>query len=130
MTKQTNTKMRKSAEFKAFIETIKAGQISHWATIAEVLGVDKTTIIVWKRMPEAQEAIKQGIDYALAQMEQAGKKDWRMWESKLKMLGVNPANKFEGKVATINITDRILKEFGLSNDDGQNQEAENDTPQD
>jgi hypothetical protein len=31
----------------------------------------------------------------MACMEQAGEKDWRMWESKLKMLGVNPSTKAE-----------------------------------
>jgi hypothetical protein len=28
-------------------------------------------------------------------MQQAGGKDWRMWEAKLKMLGLNPASKID-----------------------------------
>lgn len=79
-------KIYKKREFNAFIRTIKAGQIAHWKQMAEAVGVDRETIREWSELPEAQEAIKQGIDYALSQMEMAGRKDWRMWNEKVKLL--------------------------------------------
>lgn len=88
-------KIYKKNEFRAFIRSIKHGQIAHWQDIARAIGVDENTITVWKKLPEAQDAINEGIDYALEQMQTVGKRDWRMWETKLKMLGVNPASKVE-----------------------------------
>lgn len=89
--KSENITPYKDQEFSAFIKLIKNGQVAHWQTIAQILGVDEDTITKWKRTPQAQEAISKGIATALKAMESAGKKDWRMWEAKLKMLGINPA---------------------------------------
>lgn len=81
----------KAAEFKKFLEIIEdQAQFAHWAEIARLLGLDKNTITAWKNTPEAQAAIAKGINRALKEMETAGKKDWRMWEAKLKLLGMNP----------------------------------------
>lgn len=88
----------KKHEFKAFIKALKFGSIAHWVDIARVLNVDEDTITAWKELPEAQQAIQEGIDRALASMEQAGQKDWHMWEAKLKMFGINPATKIEADI--------------------------------
>lgn len=104
----------KKNEFKKFIKTIEDGQAGHWVDIAEALGVDKNTISEWKKTPEAQEAILKGIDHALACMQQAGARDWRMWEAKLKMLGINPASKVEVKVN--DPLDKILGKFNIEGD--------------
>lgn len=85
----------KPEEFKKFIETIETGQRGHWLDIAKALNVDKNTITAWRNTPEAQEAIQKGIDHALQCMQQAGARDWRMWETKLKMLGINPVSKVD-----------------------------------
>lgn len=85
----------KEKEFKAFIKAINEGQVGHWIEIARALNVSDETIIKWKKLPEAQEAIQKGIDHALQCMQQAGSRDWRMWEAKLKMLGVNVAAKVD-----------------------------------
>ena len=87
--------IRKKAEFLAFIGEIEKGAIANWIDIARTLGVDKDTITEWKKLPEAQVAIKNGISHALSNMEKVGKQDWRMWESKLKMLGLIPREKHE-----------------------------------
>lgn len=87
----------KEVEFEAFLKTIKEGQAAHWKDIADALGVDPDTITSWKSTPEAQAAIRDGITHALACMQQAGARDWRMWESKLKMLGINPATNVDVK---------------------------------
>ena len=111
----------KQKEFKAFIKAIDEGQVGHWIEIANALGVDKNTILAWKMIPEAQEAIQRGIDHALQCMQQAGARDWKMWEAKLKMLGVNPATKIE---AVIDDPRRLIldKYMGESNV-GQTPEA-------
>jgi len=85
----------KKQEFKAFIKALKFGSMAHWIDIARALNVEENTITKWKQLPEAQQAIQDGIDQAFAAMEQAGKKDWRMWEAKLKMFGINPVQKIE-----------------------------------
>jgi len=91
----TSRNIRKKNEFKKFIESIEKGSICHWLNIGEALGVDKETIRQWKELPEAQEAIIKGIEHAVKKMEESGKRDWRMWESKLKMLGVSPIERHE-----------------------------------
>lgn len=88
-------KIYKDTEFKAFIEEIEKGSIPHWQDIAKAIGVSKDTITVWKKHPEAQAAISRGITEAIEGMTSAGKRDWRMWESKLKMLGVVPTERTE-----------------------------------
>lgn len=88
----------KKTEYKAFIKHLKYGSAAHWVEIAKALNVDNDTITAWKKLPEAQMAIQEGIDQAIMAMEQAGRKDWRMWEAKLKMFGVNPPQKIEAVI--------------------------------
>lgn len=91
--KKITVNIRKKDEFLAFLKYLEGGVSAHWVQVAQALNVDKDTISVWRKDPRAQEAIKKGINNALKQMETAGKKDWRMWESKLKMLGIAPIDK-------------------------------------
>jgi len=86
-------KVYKREKFEAFIEKIKGGTACHWVQIARALGITPKTITEWKRLPEAQRAIRDGIERAMEGMESSGKKDWKMWESKLKMLDVSPIEK-------------------------------------
>ena len=103
----------KSVEFQEFIKTIEEGYAGHWVDIATALSVDADTITKWKNLPEAQEAIRVGIIHALKCMQQAGARDWRMWEAKLKMLGVNPSNKLDLNVRG-NPAREILDAMGLT----------------
>lgn len=104
----------KQEEFKAFIKTIEEGEVAYWSQLAEALGVDNDTITAWKKLPEAQEAIKKGITHSLKQMEVVGKKDWRMHEAKLKMLGLNPVQKIKAEIN--DSRKEILDKYGLNND--------------
>lgn len=114
--------LRKKKEYAAFIAAINDGQVGHWVEIARALNVDEDTIVAWKKLPEAQAAIQKGIDYALQCMQQAGGRDWRMWEAKLKMLGVNPATKIDATVDDPRLG--VLAKYGLGGADaGQAQEA-------
>lgn len=83
----------KKEEFEAFVNLIKGNTTAHWVQIASALGISKDTITAWKQHPMAQKAIRDGIEVAMEGFEKAGKDDWRMWESKLKMLGVSPIEK-------------------------------------
>lgn len=85
----------KDIEFEEFIKLIKGNTVAHWVDVAKALGISKDTITEWKLSPRAQQAIREGIAEALDGMKKAGSKDWRMWESKLKMLGVSPVDKLE-----------------------------------
>lgn len=115
----------KKKEFEAFIKTISEGQVAHWLEIAGALGIDKNTVTAWKNLPEAQDAIQRGIDHALQCMEQAGGRDWKMWESKLKMLGVNPANKTELQLTSP--ARGVLRAAGLLEGEGGREVTEDTT---
>ena len=101
----------KDIEFQEFIKEIEDGSIAHWQEIAEALDVDPDTITKWKRTPEAIAARKQGISNALAGMQKAGVRDWRMFAERLKMLGINPPEKHEVKVD--DTRKEILEKYGL-----------------
>lgn len=90
----------KKDQFDAFIATIKGNAVGHWVAIAKVLGVDRETIAEWRKLPQAQKAIKDQIERVSEEMERAGKEDWKMWESKMKMLGVSPIEKTETDVTS------------------------------
>lgn len=120
----------KKDEFREFIKTLKEGQIKHWKTVADSIGVDQDTITYWKSLPEAQDAMSIGIINALEQMEVSGKKDWRMWRetANILALGLNP----EKKVA-VEVNDPrkdILDKYLGGNDAGQTEEAESRPPAD
>jgi hypothetical protein len=121
----------KDLEFAEFIRTIESGAVAHWKEIAEALGVEEDTITRWKEMDEAVKARQKGIAHALEQMEYAGKKDWRMWEKKLAMLGVNPPQKIEGDLR-IDDRKKILAKYGLGEGSSARQieEAESRSPSD
>lgn len=117
----------KEVEFQEFIKAIKQGAISHWQEIAEALDVEPDTITRWKETPEAVEARRTGIAYALEQMEQAGKKDWRMWQEKLKMLGINPPQKVQAEMR--DSRKEILGKYGLGEEGaGEATQAESRPP--
>lgn len=82
-------------EFEEFLKNIGNSNISTWSILADVLEVDRKTITRWKKHPLAREAIVKAINYSVIQMERAGKKDWRMWREKLKMLGVKDRQTIE-----------------------------------
>lgn len=106
-------KVIKKTEFNEFLKIIGSKHVAHWVDIAKALNVDNDTITKWKSTPEAQKAISQGIEDAIEQMQTVGRKDWRMWESKLKMLGVNPAIRVDQNT-TVNIFQEIIAKYGGS----------------
>lgn len=87
---QSDTSVYKQDEFDIFISTIKGNAVGSWVQIANVVGVSRDTINRWRKLPQARKAITDAIERANDEMERSGKDDWRMWESKLKMLGVSP----------------------------------------
>lgn len=81
-------------EFEEFIRVLKDPTVqAHWYEIAQALKVEPATISRWAKHPKAILARQEGVAEALAGMQQAGNNDWRMYESKLKMLGINPTAK-------------------------------------
>lgn len=86
-------KPSKATEFNLFLEFMESGAVEYLYQVAEIIGVDAGTISDWKKLPQVQEAQARGIKRTMAEMEKAGKRDWRMWESKLKMLGISGVQK-------------------------------------
>ena len=95
--KSENSDIRpyKEDEYRAFVKTLESGAVSYWSKIAEALGVDKDTITSWKKLPEAREAIQKGIEKCLNNMETSGKRDWRMWQERLKILNIVATEKHD-----------------------------------
>lgn len=87
-TLNANVEPYKEIEFDAFLKEIGNANIQNWSILAEVLGVNRETIVRWKRHPLAQAAISNAIEENLRKMEVVGVNDWRMYREKLKMLGV------------------------------------------
>lgn len=75
-------------EFEAFIKLIGDANIENWTIMADVLGVSRETVVAWKKHPRAKEAISNAINRNLEAMTQHGKRDWKMYREKLKMLGI------------------------------------------
>lgn len=100
--------IRKTEEFEEFIKTIKRGSITHWIIIAKALGVNKDTINEWKKLPEARRAVAEGISYALLKQEETGKNDWRMWRSKLQMLGVKAEENIADELSDKSFAENII----------------------
>ena len=98
----------KREEFEAFIELIRGNTTCHWVQIAKALGVSRDTITMWKQHPLAKKAIKDGIERAMEGMEKAGEGDWKMWESKLKMMGISPIEKSEDELEITGLPTPIL----------------------
>lgn len=113
----------KDVEYAEFIKEIEDGSIAHWQEIAEALGVDEDTITAWKKTPEAVAARKRGISNALAGMQKAGVKDWRMHEAKLKMLGINPPQKVQGDLKIDDRKKILAKYLGEESNVGETTEA-------
>lgn len=115
----------KGEEFEAFIGALEDGTAAHWENIAEALGVHPNTIAGWRKHPRAIEATRKGLAHALKQMEESGSRDWRMWQERLKMLGINPANKTEVKLPD-DPTNLLLKKYGLK--EGESDDRKGDEP--
>lgn len=113
----------KKEQFEAFLQTIGRKSLGHWVQMAKALGVDRDTIAAWKQHPMAQKVIKDEIEKCLEGMEESGAKDWKMWESRAKMLGVSPIEKSDitsdGESITINNVsyEDLLKKKDAGNND-------------
>lgn len=110
----TKINIRKKSEFNVFLRLIKDGQVAHWVDIARVLGVENATISIWKQLPEAQQAIAEGISRAVAEMERVGAKDWRMWHEKYKML----AGREDTQTTQVNFIMAVLNKYGGGKGEG------------
>ena len=102
----------KEKEFAKFLQELEDGSKPFWINIAEAIGVDQDTITKWKELPEAQAAMRRGIENTLREMENVGRKDWRMWEQRLKMFGINPIQKSEVEIK--NPIGEILGKYGIN----------------
>jgi hypothetical protein len=91
----STTNPYKTDQFDLFISTIKGNAVGHWVQVAKIVGVDRDTINEWRKLPQARKVIQDEIERVAGEMERAGKDDWKMWESKAKMLGLSPIEKNE-----------------------------------
>lgn len=127
--KSNRNMVYKKEEYEEFLKMLKDGKIDeNWSIIAEALGVDRETLVRWRKKPEARRAINKGIQEALKGMINAGSDDWRMWRERLKMLGVKDVQHLEQKIdASDDIKDLLNKERNLlSNGSGKDKDSSKD----
>lgn len=91
--KVIKTTPKKVNEFNMFLEILEKGQAVHLGQIAQALGVGPETLTDWKKDPRAIEAQTKGVLAALEKMEKVGTDDWRMWQAKLAMAGIQAIQK-------------------------------------
>jgi hypothetical protein len=85
----------KSMEFEAFLTILEDTPVNNWTIIAQGLGVDRLTVLRWRKHPRAQKILREALQEAIDGMKQAGKDDWRMWRELAKMFGIEDTNKIE-----------------------------------
>ena len=113
-------------KFRDFIKALKEDQVRHWVELATAANVSEATISRWKQLPEARKHLDLAVINTIENMENAGKKDWRMWADKLKMLGVNPPQKVEAEIN--DVRKEILDKYMGVDDAGQTKEAKSRPP--
>lgn len=79
--------VHKQIEFSSFLKLIEQESIpDSWELIADAIKVHRNTITNWKKTPEFQKALAIGIKNAISNMENSGRRDWRMWREKIALL--------------------------------------------
>lgn len=86
---KSEVKPYKEDEFEHFLELIGEPNIKSWFIMAKALKVNPDTITSWKNHPRAKKAILEAIQENIKGMTEAGRKDWKMYREKAKMLGVD-----------------------------------------
>lgn len=94
-TRQEYPEIRKHQEFEDFLTILEKGTFKNWLIVANAVGVDRDTIAEWKKHPKAREILQRRINDKIKDMEDAGKRDWRMHEAMLKLLGVQAIDKMD-----------------------------------
>ena len=85
----------KEDEFEHFLQLIGEANIKNWSIMARALKVDNDTIAKWREHPRAKKAIFEAIQENIKGMTEAGRKDWKMYREKAKMLGVEDKENIE-----------------------------------
>jgi hypothetical protein len=106
--------VHKQIEFSSFLRLIEQESVpDSWELIAEAIGVHRNTITKWKKTPEFQKALAVGIKNAIANMENSGRRDWRMWREKIALL---TKEKEEAKNITniLVIPSELMAKYGIT----------------
>jgi hypothetical protein len=81
----------KDIQFEFFLKVISSLYFQNWSILAQALGVNRRTILRWRRHPLARQATIAGIIYCLNKMQEVGANDWKMYRERLRMLGMKSA---------------------------------------
>lgn len=106
--------MALKAKHYALIEAMLANPTMSYEKLAEIVGVNRNTITVWRRLPEFQEEYNRRLKQMWADSESiavktminlAGDGDYKASKYILDSLGYAPTTKIEADISTdINIT--------------------------
>lgn len=121
----------KEMQFEEFLKAIGNANIQNWSVLAEALGVDRKTIMLWREHPLAQAAISNAIEESMRKMVEVGANDWRMHREKLKILGVKEKTTLEHEVGESVgelLDDLERTDYGKFGQQAKGQVVENDPP--
>jgi len=97
----------KQMEFEKFLEILQSSPVNNWSIVATVLGVDRETILRWRKHPRAREILIKALQETIENMEESGAADWRMWREKAKLLGVDDVQTVELTGSVGGILDKL-----------------------
>ena len=101
----------KQMEFEKFLEILEGSPINNWSIVATVLGVDRETILRWRRHPRARSILIAALQETITKMEESGEADWRMWREKAKLLGVDDIQKVEVTGGVKEVLDKLETKY-------------------
>ena len=82
-------------EYSKFLEMVKNKNIQDALIYAQMLGIDRRTLVHWMSQPELHEAVLECVGEITEKMKQAGSKDWRMWRELMNILGVKDVKELD-----------------------------------
>lgn len=84
-------------EYGNFLSMVEKKKITNAVLYAQMLNIDRRTLVHWMSQPELHEAMENALEELTEGMKTAGAKDWRMWRELLNMLGIKDVKEFDIK---------------------------------
>jgi hypothetical protein len=111
------TNVTKEPEFLAFLNLVEEQKIPDtWELVAQAIGVHPNTIKMWRKTPEFQKALAQGIKNAIENMESSGRRDWRMWREKIALLTKEKQEGISIEAKILVIPSELMSKYDIASD--------------
>lgn len=82
-------------EYSQFLELVKEKNVQSALLYAQMLGIDRRTLVHWMAQPELKIALMEAVTELAEGMKRAGSKDWRMWRELMNILGIKDVKELD-----------------------------------